>query len=83
MTNRKYTWFIQRQSIQTACLLLLQSKFIPWHWPAEEQEGEPEAKLGGAATANKKLKKLKFSKRVRRLFAFAWRKSTCGIPGAI
>ena len=37
MTNRKYTWFIQRQSIQTACLLLLQSKFIPV--PEEEVTG--------------------------------------------
>ena len=66
MTNRKYTWFIQRQSIQTACLLLLQSKFIPWHWPAEEeQEGEPEIKLGGATTATKtkNLKLIEIPKR--------------------
>ena len=50
------------------------------HWPAEES-GEPEAKLGGATTANKKLieKHLKFPKRSP--FAFAWK--ICGIPGAI
>ena len=43
------------------------------HWPAEES-GEPEAKLGGAATANKNLKLIKIPKRFIAVICFCLEK---------